>query len=106
MEVVLLGIFAALFFVMAALNKQIAFLGIIGGIGLIILGLLVGISGLQVQTGLMQTEINKTDYSINFVYDDLTNVYPNSEPFMLLMIIGLGAAGLLITIYSMTHGRA
>jgi hypothetical protein len=105
MEVVLLGIFAAMFFVMAALDKQVAFLGMIGGIGLVILGLLTATGGIQVQTGLNQTYVNGTDH-INFVYQNLTSIYPDASSFMLLMIIGLGAAGLLITIYSLTHGKA
>jgi hypothetical protein len=105
MEVILLGIFVAMFLAMAVLNKQIAFMGLIGGAGLILLALTIATSGLQMQVGLNQTTVGSTEQVV-FTYDDVNNIYSGSDIFVnTLLPIVIGAAGLLAVIYTATNSK-
>lgn len=103
MEVVLLSIFVATFMAMAVLNKQIAFMGLIGGVGLILLGITIATSGLQMQTGLNQTTVGSTE-QVTFTYSNVNSVYTGTDIFVnTLLPIVIGAAGLLAMLYTITH---
>lgn len=104
MEIILLAIFIAIFLGMAALNKQIAYIGIVGGVGLIILGLMVAGTSIQMQTGLTQNTVGPS-YVINFVYGNIETVYPSAAIMQWVVSIILGGAGLLVFIVSATSGR-
>lgn len=101
MEIILLMVMAGLFLGMAALNKQIAFIGLVGGVALIILGIAIATNGVQVQVGLNQTTVGSTEQII-FTYNELENVYPGSSTLVnTIFPILLGAAGVLTLLYSL-----
>lgn len=105
MEVILLAVLTAMFLGMVALNKQIAFMGVIGGAALIILGLSIATSGVQMQVGLNQTTVGSTEQII-FTYGNINNIYPGSDTLATIILpILLGAGGLLSLIYAATSSK-
>lgn len=105
MEVILLAILAAMFLGLVALNKQVAFMGVIGGVALIILGLATATSGVQMQVGLNQTSVGSTDVIV-FTYANVNSVYPGADVLTnIILPILLGAGGLLAFLYSVTSSK-
>lgn len=105
MEVVLLTIFVAMFLGLCVLNKQIAFMGLIGGVGLILLAMTIASSGLQIQTGLNQTTVGSVE-EVTFTFSDVNSIYNGTDVFVqTLLPIVIGAAGLLAVIYTATNSK-
>jgi hypothetical protein len=105
MEIILLAILTAMFLGLVALNKQIAFMGLIGGVALIILGLATASSGVQMQVGLNQTMVGSTDVIV-FTYANINTVYPGADTLAnIILPIILGAGGLLAFIYAATSSK-
>ena len=96
MELTMFMMFVAFFIALGIIGKKISFLGIIGGIGLILLGLTIQTQSIQIVTGLNETTTGSNTVT-TYIYQNVQTVFPDlSVYFLVALTIILAGAGIII----------
>lgn len=90
--------FCVILIVLSLVRGSIAYAGVIGGIGLILLALTIQTQGIQMVTGLNET-VDGSSILTNYVYTDVQDVYPDLSVYFLpaitIIIGGIGIMSIL-----------